>query len=342
MLTKCAIGALIGLVAFQVGLYSAPYRGAFDLDRLRDALRVPPPSPVAPVSDGLPRAERFAQVFGQYPVQFVHPNDVKQLLSELFPDSKFVADVRNRRVYYQVVASDEGTIRGAISSIDHEPNQIQIEVQIIETSDEFSESLKRWLANLNTPIQWSIDLTQYAVMPDTAISGFLESLKNSGRASLLAQPSITALDNQTAIVRVGEKIPFLTTVVSDRTTSLQVNNAETGISLEVTPQVSTQNFVQVDFKICVDNIKRYRELSGNQYPVVTHRLAQSRVGIPSGQTLVIAGLIDNEQKSSRTSVPGLDGVPIVGELFSTTTKEMVTNNVVVFITPKIMKPATRK
>jgi pilus assembly protein CpaC len=95
--------------------------------------------------------------------------------------------------------------------------------------------------------------------------------------------------------------------------------------------------VHLEVKAVIDNIKPYRELGGGQYPVVTRRLAQTTIDIPDGETLVIAGLLDDQKKTLNTSIPGVSSLPIVGELFSGRSFESVTTDVVVLISPKVIK-----
>lgn len=327
---------IIGLTLIAAGsvIDAAGYQGPFDINKIRELVSAPA-SPQ--LTARTPPLDNPRMTFGDYPIHFLHPTDLKQMVSELFPNVKIAVDVRHRRLMFWAPPADVAHLWATIQSLDVLPAQIEIEVKIIETSNEFSESLKQWLVDMGSPLRWTIDVAHVSVIPSQVLSGFLDNLKNSGKASLVAQPSITANDNQTAVVQVGERVPYLTTIVNDRSTSTQVNTVETGVGLEVTPQIATGDLVQVEFKVSLDNIKRYRELAGSQYPIITHRLAQSRVTIPTGQTLVIAGLTDSEQKSLKSGVPGVESVPLIGDLFSGQSTEIISNNVIVTITPKVIR-----
>jgi general secretion pathway protein D len=315
----------------------AVYRGPFDATRLKEMMAIPESDRRIPERSAEAVAPLFKPVITHYTLRFIHPTDLKQVLGDMFPDAKFSADVRNRSCTYLSSAEDRDKIMSLIKELDCEPDQIQLQVQIIECGSEFTDSLKKWLVSLANGLSWRVDLSQLSLIPKADMDGFIQVLKTSGTASLIAKPTITTRDNQKATVKVGDQIPYLTTVITDRTTSVQVNQVDTGVELEVLPQVSPDDVVQIDIKAAISHIKYYRELGGGQYPVVTHRMAETHVNIPDGQTLVIAGLVDDQYKVSRTSVPGLSDIPLLGSVFRGDSEERVTNDVVILISPKIIR-----
>lgn len=340
--TRWRVGMGVGLI-LSGNLQASGYRGPFDVAQIREIIGAGPGGPSRgvipiPLRPELP----VPMTLDYYAVRYVHPMDLKQILTELFPDSRFSVDVRNRQVVYWAALSDRPNIRIVMGTVDIAPCQIQVDVQVIESSGEFSDTLQKWLLDAAHGVKWTVNFSQLALVPNVQMDGFLSALRSSGQATMISRPTITTNDNQKAMVRVGDRVPYLTTVISDRTTSVQVNQVDTGIELEVLPQILPDDVIHLEIKAVVDNIKRYRDLAGGQYPIVTHRLAQTIVDIPDGHTLVIAGLLDDQQKFTRTTVPGLSDIPVVGGWFSGQSEERVTNDVVILISPKIVRAPKKK
>ncbi len=333
----------IAVVMVVSGDVHAVYRGPFDVAQIREIIGAGPAGPSRAPAAIASRPELSEPlILNHYAVRYIHPMDLKQVLAELFSEAKFSVDVRNRQLVYWASAGDKANIRSVMDTVDIAPCQVQVDVQVIESSGEFSERLQKWLADVTHGLTWTVDLSQLALVPNVQMEGFLGALRSAGHATMISRPTITANDNQKAMVRVGDRVPYLTTVISDRTTSIQVNQVDTGVELEVLPQIFPDDVIHLDIKAAVDNIKRYRDLAGGQYPIVTHRLVQTTVDIPDGQTLVIAGLLDDQQKLVRTTVPGLSDMPVVGGWFSGQSEERVTTDVVILIAPKIIRPPKKK
>jgi len=336
------------IVAMIIGFGSASpvtalYKGPYDLGQLRAVVGAGGPSQVrVPTEAGPTPSPDSPMVLDYYAVKYVHPMDLKQLLSELYMGSKWAVDVRNRKLVYWAPQADRTSIQRVLEVVDVPPRQIQVDVQVVESSGEWRKQLEAWLADGNRGIHWTVNLSQLAIVPAADIDGFIGALRVSGQATMRSKPTITTNDNQKAVIKVGDRVPYLTTVISDRTTSVQVNQVDTGVELEVLPQIVPDGVIHLEVKAAIDNIKRYRELAGGQYPIVTHRLAQTTVDIPDGHTLVIAGLLDDQEKRSHARIPGLSDVPLVGTLFSGESEERSSTDVVILISPKIIESPKKK
>lgn len=334
---------LLGLIpAHPIG---GVYKGPFDINQIRSivggakAQRLLPASGVSEtveVATSPPNTPRESQTLNVYAIQHIHPMDLKQLLTDFFPNGRFSVDIRNRTLLYWASESTASDIKQIIQTLDVAPVQIQVAVQVIETSGEYADAVRRWLVDLSK-VSWSVDLSRIALIPDGQLDGFLGALQQSGKAILLSKPTITTNDSQKASIKVGDRVPYLTTVLTDRTTSVQVNQVDTGVALEVLPQRVSTSTIHLDVMVSVENIKRYRELGGAQYPVLTRRLAQTVVDISDGDTLVIAGLLDDQRKDIESGIPAVSNIPIVGELFKGKSIEVATTDVMVLITPRIIK-----
>lgn len=152
-----------------------------------------------------------------------------------------------------------------------------------------------------------------------------------GTGKIISSPSITTVTNATATIRDGARIPY-------ETASLRGNNvafAEAVLLLEVTPSITRDGTIFLDVSLTKNRPDFGAAVRG--LPTIQIKEAMTRVMVPDGDTAVIGGVYSHEQSLSRTFVPGLGRIPVLGWLFKTTTKRDDRSELLVFITPSIVR-----
>ncbi|MEK7398974.1 MAG: secretin N-terminal domain-containing protein, partial [Candidatus Poribacteria bacterium] len=164
----------------------------------------------------------------------------------------------------------------------------------------------------------------------------LDALESSGKVKLLSNPSIIAIDNELAQMIVADKIPILTTYESQFSSTTKVEFINIGVMLNVVPHVTEDGEIIMDAMPIVDSIKQWT-VGNNPQPIISSRVANCRVRIKDGETLAIGGLIKDEEFNSSEGIPILGRLPLIGRFFSNSNKQKVKTDLVIFITPKIIK-----
>ena len=147
------------------------------------------------------------------------------------------------------------------------------------------------------------------------------------------------IDNQEATINVGTEEPVITssTTSDNGTPSSNFQFRDTGIILEVKPQINAGGLVTMDVKQEVSNVAGQRAVTMTEtQPIIAQREISSKVAVQSGQTLVLGGLIRDETSNNQSGIPGLYKLPIVGPLFGGTNKEFERTELVVLITPTVI------
>ncbi len=160
----------------------------------------------------------------------------------------------------------------------------------------------------------------------------LSALQSDGRLNILSSPSITALDNQIAIIESGTDVPFQT-VSSDGNINIKWKKAV--LSLEVRPHIINEKTLKLDIKTRKDELDFSRNVSGN--PTITTKNAETSVILLDGQTTVIGGLSKEIKSDSESGVPWLKDIPWLGYLFRGTSRSNTMEDVLIFITPRILE-----
>lgn len=167
--------------------------------------------------------------------------------------------------------------------------------------------------------------------------------KEDSDVNLLANPKIRVKNREKAKIHIGEKVPVITTTTSVNIgVSESVNYLDVGLKLDVEPSVTLVGDVSIRVGLEVSNI--VREIKGNSgtltYQVGT-RNAATVLRLRDGETQMLAGLINDEDRESANRVPGLGDLPLLGRLFSNQRNESTKTEIVLLITPYILRNVTR-
>jgi len=164
-----------------------------------------------------------------------------------------------------------------------------------------------------------------------------------GDTDLLANPKIRAKNHENAKVLIGDKLPVITTTsTSTGFVSESVQYVDVGIKLEVEPSISPEDDVSMKINLEVSSlVNQITTRSGTTAYQIGTRSANTVLKLRDGETQLLAGLIKTQQTSNASRIPGLGDIPLIGRLFSSQTDNGVRNEIVLSITPRIVKPAHR-
>ncbi len=163
----------------------------------------------------------------------------------------------------------------------------------------------------------------------------LQALQQDGKLNILSSPSITTLDNQTAYTENGERVPYVATTSTGGQITQEVKFEDAVLRLEVTPHVIDGKNLKMKIKVKKDEVDDSRTVQGNPY--IIKKQTESTLIVQDGETIVISGLTKQRFLGDNTGIPGLKGIPGLGWLFSTDTQAKSFQEVLVFITPHILK-----
>lgn len=158
----------------------------------------------------------------------------------------------------------------------------------------------------------------------------LSALESDGKAELVSQPRVITADRQTATIKSGEEIPYQEASSSGATS---VSFKEAALSLEVTPQITPDDKIIMDLVVSQDS--RGQETAG--VPSINTNEVTTQVLVGNGETVVLGGIFESEVATTVTKTPFLGDIPYLGALFRNTSHVDERSELLVFITPKILK-----
>ena len=166
----------------------------------------------------------------------------------------------------------------------------------------------------------------------------VQAVSNDTNSNILATPHLTTMDNEEAFFIVGQEVPILGAISSNSNSQLQtqsVDREEVGIKLKVTPQINEGNAVQLLIEQEVSSVSGATAVDIS----INKREIKTTVIVDDGGTIVLGGLIDEEVQESVSKVPLLGDIPIVGNLFKSTSSSKRKRNLMVFLRPSIVRDA---
>ncbi|MDA8098061.1 MAG: hypothetical protein M0042_00380 [Nitrospiraceae bacterium] len=174
-----------------------------------------------------------------------------------------------------------------------------------------------------------------------SIGALLHALQVDGDVNVLSTPNILTMDNQKAEIMVGQNVPFLTGQTQNAVTGTgtlfnTIERKDVGIKLTLTPQISSDDNVRLEVNQEISDVIGSTTAS-SAGPTTSKRQASTTVVVKDRQTMVIGGLIRDNEVSTTSKVPLLGDIPLLGWLFKTKTTRLEKTNLMIFITPYIIK-----
>ena len=158
----------------------------------------------------------------------------------------------------------------------------------------------------------------------------LSALESDGKAEIVSQPRVVTADRQTASIKSGQEIPYQEASSSGATST---SFKEAVLSLEVTPQITPDDKIIMDLEVTQDS--RGEETSSG--PAINTNSVTTQVLVANGETIVLGGIFESTNTETITKTPFLGDVPYLGRLFKRTQTTELRSELLIFITPKIIK-----
>ena len=289
------------------------------------------------------------------------------------PTGSILVDEHTNSLIIQAVKSDMDRMLAVVKKLDRPTPQVLIEAYIVEANKDVARELGiQWggayrgksgdkniiiAGNQNNtgtgdlgqevPVNTGsvVDLPALAIgtfNPSTLsliyervgeyfLSAQLSALQDQGKLHILSSPSITTQDNKLAFIESGERVPYQT--VEDG--EVKVEYQEAVLKLQVTPNVIDGNTLKLDIKVNKDEPDFSRTVLGN--PTIITRRAETVVIQNDGQTIVIGGLSEETSSRVQTGTPFFEDIPGLGYLFKRKSSADELEELLIFITPHILK-----
>ena len=195
-------------------------------------------------------------------------------------------------------------------------------------------------ANITRDVELSDGaLSYFASFYDLNLDVVVSLASGSSDARVLSTPVVLTTDNTEASIIVGERRPIPTSTQQGLGTGVSrtsVDYENIGIEIKVTPRINPQGFVVMEIEQSADNVGGNVVISGDEFPIITTRQLQASIAVQDRQTIVLGGLVSEDQRDINTKVPFLGDFPILGTFFKNKRDEKNRTELLVLITPYVL------
>ncbi|MDR7335195.1 secretin N-terminal domain-containing protein [Roseateles asaccharophilus] len=276
--------------------------------------------------------------------------DVKQVQAMVRTIAK-VRDIHiDERLNLLVVRDTPEVLRlveKLIASVDLPEPEVMLEVEVMELATDQVDALGlQWPETVNYGLPGVVgqvllsERNQFrASIANPAIVANIKG--TAGNSNLLANPKIRVRNRDKAKVHIGQKLPVFTTTTNftgSTSVAASVSYLDIGLKLDVEPTIQLDNDVVIKVGLEVSNL--IRQVTGpggtTAYEIGTRNTA-TVLRLADGETQVLAGLINDEDRKSAAGIPGLSRIPLLGRLFGTQTDTRLKTEVVLLITPRVVR-----
>jgi type IV pilus assembly protein PilQ len=255
-------------------------------------------------------------------------------------------DVVVVRDYAAVVAE----IDQLFAEVDVKPRQVAIEAMILSVSlsDEFRfgvnfEALRdkanvRLISGSPLPSLGAISTTDGGLkfgFLDSSLSLFINALETVGDTNVIASPRLTCLNKQRAEIQIGEELGYVSTTITETSSTQSINFLETGALLRIRPFIGDDGLIRLEVhpELSTGNVDIQQGLT---IPNKSVTQVTTNILCPDGCTVIIGGLIREDLQTSTSQIPLLGNLPWIGPAFRQKTENVDRNEVIVLITPRIV------
>jgi type IV pilus assembly protein PilQ len=192
--------------------------------------------------------------------------------------------------------------------------------------------------NVNLPVAGAagqLALTLINLGSGNLINLELSALEADSRGKVVSGPRVVTQDNQKAHIEQGTEIPYIIQGTNNTVPTVQFKKAV--LALDVTPQILPDNRIVMTVEVRKDTVGQIVVIQGSQYPSIDTRNVTTQIAVNNGDTAVIGGIFEETNNNDVTKVPLLGDIPIFGYLFKTTSKSSEKTELLIFLTPRIIK-----
>ncbi len=263
--------------------------------------------------------------------------------------TRVAADDARNALVVRAPRAQHAEIEGLLRELDSPARQVLLEATIAEVTlnDRLDIGTRWFFENGNFDFR-SSDQAGAIVGNDTGFTAVFGS--NSANVALsalaavtdvkvISAPTLMVIDNKEGVLQIGDQVPIVTSQSQDQTADApiltQVEYRDTGIILRVRPRIGNGGRVTLDISQEVSDVAE-TDTSGIDSPTIRQRKVQTSVALTDGQTLALGGLVQESDNLTRSEVPGLGRVPVVGNLFRSKDSRRGRTELLILIRPRVI------
>jgi general secretion pathway protein D len=286
------------------------------------------------------------------------PKDVESMLKTVLGAKTLFVDDHANLIVMRDTPDAVSMAEKLVASVDVPESEVMLEVQVLEISRSKLLTLGIAYPTSITATAGSPSGASGLVLSDllhlnsqttgiSSLSATLNAMETAGLSNTLASPRIRVRNREKAKILIGSRVPVITNSVTPTSSGSavvtgSVQYLDVGLTLEVEPTIHLDGEVAIKIGLEVSTIEnQITTASGTVAYTIGTRNANTLLELKDGETQILAGLIQDSDTRSAANIPGLGDIPIIGRLFGSRNSDVEKSEIVLSITPRLIRTQTR-
>jgi type IV pilus assembly protein PilQ len=282
-------------------------------------------------------------------LQFADADELKPALQDMMSSrGKLQVDARTNALIISDIPDFVTKVATMATDLDSRTPQVEIVTKLVDVSADNSRDLGiQWdainIQPAGSPISGSASVDAGSATPVGSLrlgtvqswgqlDAILDALEKDKKANVVSNPNITTVNNREAKILVGAKIPL---IVADQAGNAITQLTKIGIQMSVVPHVNSDRTITMDLHTEVSELSSQATVQGGV--IIQTSEADTRVLVDNGDTAIIGGLVRNVESTTRTGVPILQSMPLIGWLFRNSNTIDAKRELIIFVTPRLIE-----
>jgi general secretion pathway protein D len=259
-------------------------------------------------------------------------------------DAAIAIDRRLNAIILKGSPEQIARLKAKIAAIDVPVESVILETEFVELTDTGAKNVGLDFTNANGQLGVATFQAGAFIPPGFPADHILSSAQlqaaiyaqvQSGNGRIVSKPRISAQSGSSAKIITGDALPILTSITLSGVNgvSQQVQYVNVGVTLQIAPRVSSDGYVTSHVFCVVSSVSGYSQ----NYPTISQREAETSVTVRDGETFVIGGLTQDSNIISRSKVPGVGDIPLLGEMFHINNETRAKTELYIVVTPRVVR-----
>ena len=283
-----------------------------------------------------------------FKIRYARADKLRPIVEALLsPKGRIQVDERSNALVLMDTPPVLEQVRQVLDSLDSPVPQVRIQAKIVEIDYDVARSLGivwgignqqnpeagvPWRFSVEAPVAGQVGSISFGyLLPQVQLDAMISALESERKANVLSQPSIVVQNNTEAMILSGKKVPILT---RDQAGNVIVEFYDVALKLTVRPRISPEGWITVELHPEVSDLAG--AAGGLAGPVITSQEAQTTVTVRDGETIVIGGILKQNETQSSSGVPILSKIPLIGQLFRNRDRSVTKTDIMIFVTPTLI------
>ncbi|MDR2431762.1 MAG: type II and III secretion system protein [Candidatus Margulisbacteria bacterium] len=257
-------------------------------------------------------------------LNYLSAETAAETVQKLCPDAVIAVEETGNYLLLGLTGQTNRALK-ILQDIDQPPRAVQLNIQILElTANDLNQ----------LGVDWNFTSAGARFGKTTPeIEATLRALAGAGKTKMLAAPNLVTLTGKPALIQIGDRLPYALPVQTNNSSAQwQIQYIDSGINLAFLALPAADDQIYLEVQPEISSIKYWKQTPGGEFPVLSTRKVKTNLLLKNGESFILAGLYNEEERESVQKVPFLGDLPLLNIFFKNTVKETLASDIIFVVT----------